>query len=219
MNIFEKHEIFEMEVLEKLKNSLVLDSLVFGGGTMLRLCHDMKRYSVDLDFWRLKRIPEDALLERLKNVLERDYEITDSQIKRFSLLMEIRSAEFPKRLKIEVRREIRAWDFEEKIAYSRFSSKQVLLKAHTLGQSMKNKIEALLGRHEIRDAFDIEFLLRSGAGLPKLSVKRTKDLVRTLEGFTDSDFKVKLGSVLEPDMRAYYNRSKFSFLWQKMIAS
>ena len=53
MNIFEKHEIFEIEVLEKLKNARLLDSLVFGGGTMLRLCHELKRYSVDLDFWRI----------------------------------------------------------------------------------------------------------------------------------------------------------------------
>ena len=50
MNIFEKHEIFEMEVLEKLKNARLLDPLVFGGGSMLRLCHELNRYSVDLDF-------------------------------------------------------------------------------------------------------------------------------------------------------------------------
>ena len=54
MNIFEQHEILEIGVLDKLKRAKILDDLVFGGGTMLRLCHEMKRYSVDLDFWRIK---------------------------------------------------------------------------------------------------------------------------------------------------------------------
>ena len=61
MNIFEKHEIFEIEVLEKLKNTRLLDPLVFGGGTMLRLCHEMQRYSVDLDFWRIKDTAENRM--------------------------------------------------------------------------------------------------------------------------------------------------------------
>ena len=53
MNIFEKHKIFEIEVFEKLKNERLIEPLVFGGGSMLRLCHELKRYSVDLDFWRI----------------------------------------------------------------------------------------------------------------------------------------------------------------------
>jgi hypothetical protein len=42
------------------------------------------------------------------------------------------------------------------------------LKAHTLEQTMKNKIAALMERGEIRDGFDIEFLLRQGVPLPEL---------------------------------------------------
>ena len=57
MDIFRKHEIFEIEMLEKLKNNRLLEPLVFGGGTMLRLCYELKRYSVDLDFWFIKKIP------------------------------------------------------------------------------------------------------------------------------------------------------------------
>jgi len=218
MNIFEKHEIFEIEVLEKLKNARLVESLVFGGGTMLRLCHDMKRYSVDLDFWRLKEISEKIILDNLTKLLQRDYEIMDAEIKHFTILLEIRSGYYPKRLKIEIRKEIRDWDFEEKIAYSRFSSKQVVLKAHTLEQTMKNKIEALLGRGEIRDAFDMEFLLRQGIALPKLPGKEITKLIRSLDKFKTRDFKVKLGSVLEADIRAYYIQNKFDFLRQKLLA-
>lgn len=43
-------ERFEMEVLDKLNSSKILPKLVFTGGTMLRLCHGLNRYSADLDF-------------------------------------------------------------------------------------------------------------------------------------------------------------------------
>jgi hypothetical protein len=83
---------------------------------------------------------------------------------------------------------------------------------------MKNKTAALFARREIRDAFDMEFLMRLGIGLPKLPAKKTKELVRIIDGFTAQDFKVKLGSVLETDMRSYYVQNKFTLLRQKLAA-
>jgi len=218
MNIFEKHEIFEIEILEKLKNARLLDSLVFGGGTMLRLCHELKRYSVDLDFWRIKDAPETILFDQIKEVLQKNYDITDAQMKHFTILFEIRSGYFPKRLKIEIRKEIREWDFQEKIAFSKFSTKQVVLKAHTLEQMMKNKIAALLERAEIRDGFDIEFLLRQGIPLPDLSNADKTKMIARLDGFKENDFKVKLGSILESDIRAYYIENRFDYLRQKVTS-
>ena len=218
MNIFEKHEIFEIEVLEKLKNERLIDPLVFGGGSMLRLCHELKRYSVDLDFWRIKSVPADALFDKFEHVLKQKYDVTDAQIKHFTLLFEIRSAHFPKRLKIKIRKEIKDWDFQEKIAYSRFSTKQVVLKAHTLEQMMKNKIAALMERGEIRDGFDIEFLLRQGVALPELTENEISKLMNRMDGFKAKDFKVKLGSVLEGDIRKYYIENRFNFFRQKLRA-
>ena len=55
MDILEKHEAFEIEVLDRLSSAKLLDPLVFGGGTMLRLCYELKRYSVDLDFWFVRK--------------------------------------------------------------------------------------------------------------------------------------------------------------------
>ena len=216
MNIFEKHEIFEIEVLEKLKNERLIEPLVFGGGSMLRLCHELKRYSVDLDFWRIKSVPVDALFDKFQYFFEKEYDVTDAQIKHFTLLFEIRSAHFPKRLKIEIRKEIQDWDFQEKIAYSKFSTKQVVLKAHTLEQTMKNKIAALMERGEIRDGFDIEFLLRQGALLPELTKNEISKLINRMDGFKAKDFKVKLGSVVESDIRKYYIENRFNFLRQKL---
>ena len=51
MQALQDLEILEIEVLDILNSIKVLDSLYFGGGTMLRLCHNLNRYSTDLDFW------------------------------------------------------------------------------------------------------------------------------------------------------------------------
>ena len=218
MDIFHRHEVFEIEVLDKLNSAKLLDPLVFGGGTMLRLCHELDRYSVDLDFWFIRKTSQPAFFERLRTVLAEDYEITDAQIKHFTVLVEIRSSTYPKRLKIEIRREQKKCDFQTKIAFSRFSTQQVMLRAHTLDQTMKNKIDALLDRAEIRDCFDIEFMLRRGTKLPDLSINQVQSLLKRTTGFKDKDFKVKLGSIVDSDTRIYYAQNRFSYLVEKLNA-
>jgi predicted nucleotidyltransferase component of viral defense system len=218
MDIFHRHEVFEIEVLDKLNSAKLLDPLVFGGGTMLRLCHELDRYSVDLDFWFFRKTSQPAFFERLQKALAEDYEITDAQIKHFTVLVEIRSSTYPKRLKIEIRREQKKCDFQTKIAFSRFSTQQVMLRAHTLDQTMKNKIDALLDRGEIRDCFDIEFMLRRGTKLPDLSINQVQSLMKRTTGFKDKDFKVKLGSIVDSDTRIYYAQNRFSYLVEKLNA-
>ena len=216
MNILERHEIFQVEVLSKLKNGRILEGLVFGDGTMLRLCHEMKRFSADLDFWKITDTDDNKVFSRIQNLLSKDYEITDAQIKYYPILVEVRSSHFPKRLKIEIRREPKDCEFEQKIAYSPFSTRQVLVRAHTLKQALEYKIAALLDRGEIRDAFDIEFILRQGIPLPKLSDSQKQDLILRLDKFKPQDFKVTLGSVIEEDLRTYYIEQRFNFLKRKI---
>lgn len=216
MDILRQHEEFEIEVLDKMNSAKLLDPLVFGGGSMLRLCHDLNRYSVDLDFWFVKKISPHDYYDKIQSAIVKDYEITDSQMKHYTLLFELRSALYPKRLKIEIRRERKDCDYEKKIAFSTFSTKQVVLNAHTLDQTMRNKIEAFLDRGEIRDCFDIEFLLRRGVDLPVLSGEQSIEFREKLAGFKDRDFKVKLGSILENDIRNYYNVNRFSYLKEKL---
>jgi hypothetical protein len=150
MDILDRHEVFEIEVLDKLNSAKLLDPLVFGGGTMLRLFKEC--------------------------------------------------------------------DYQTKIAFSRFSTKQVLLKAHSLEQTMKNKIEAFLDRGEIRDCFDIEFMLRRGTAFPELSAKRVNDLRKKTNGFKGKDFKVKLGSIVDNNTRVYYVQNRFSYLIERLSA-
>jgi hypothetical protein len=194
------HEAFEMEVLQCLKSKGLLHPLVFGGGTMLRLCHEMPRYSLDMDFWFYKEVAYDSFYHQLENLISQQYDVTDMQNKFSSILVEIRKRAGMPKLKIEIRKSLAAGGTtEEKIAFS----------PHF------NKVSALLDRVEIRDAFDLEFLARRGVDLD-LSQQDKKEIIERLHGFTRKDFSVKLGSVLPSEVRDYYNQQKFTYLEEKL---
>ncbi|MFA5350614.1 MAG: nucleotidyl transferase AbiEii/AbiGii toxin family protein [Candidatus Omnitrophota bacterium] len=215
MDTLRRHEIFEIEALEKLKNGGFLGPLVFIGGTMLRLCYELGRYSVDLDFWFVKKTNQKDYFNKLKNYLGLYYELTDAQLKFNSLLLEIRGKNYPKRLKIEIRKELKEPDTQERIAFSRYSTNQVVLRVITLEEAMKNKIKAALDRKDLRDFFDLEFLIRQGVEF-KCPSGDSEALKGIIEGFKDKDYKVVLGSLLEADLRNYYVKNKFGFLLSKI---
>ena len=185
---------------------------------MLRLCHELNRYSVDLDFWFVKTMSENDFFKGGQKIFEKDYEVTDAQMKHYTILFELRSAHYPRRLKIEIRRKWKECDFQQTIASSRFSTKQVMVRAHTLDQTMKNKIDAFLHRGEIRDCFDIEFMLRRGLEITFRDKGQFIAFQRKLAGLKDRDFKVKLGSILEDDIREYYLTHRFGFLHEKLAS-
>lgn len=206
-----KQEQFELEVLERLNSGRFLNSLVFTGGTMLRLCFGLNRFSIDLDFWMLRGKDEKKLFKDLKSCLEEPYVIKDCASKFHTLLFEIKSKDYPRSLKIEIRKEARPVVTQQAIAYSRHSNTQVLVKAMSLKEMMKAKIEAFLERKEIRDAFDLEFLLKKGIDLdaPQDTLKR---VLRGIGSLTQKDFSVKLGSLLEGKEREYYRRENLKIL-------
>lgn len=211
MNDLIQQEIFEVEVLAWLKNKGFLRNMIFGGGTMLRLCYDLKRYSVDLDFWTYRVDRIDQFFINLKDSLKADYDLTDVQNKYYALLFEIKKAPYPRKLKIEIRKENKESDFQETIAYSPYSNQQVLLKSFTLEQMMKNKIGALLERKEIRDVFDIEFLTRKSVNI-SANYEELKKIREIIKGFEKRDYYVTLGSLLADDIREYYKKDSFTYL-------
>lgn len=216
MKELKKHEEFEIGVLDQMRRVKVLDHLVFGGGTMLRLCYDLPRYSVDLDFY-LKKEREDFLpwVPKLTEAL-RDFgaEITDQQEKHFSFLWEIRKPGYPRRLKIEIRKnedELERTNIA--LAHSTGSTLQVRLLALTLEQMWINKIRALIDRQAIRDAYDLEFLsLRKAGDFKTLSPETLESLASTLNSFKPSDYKVVLGNLLEREERERVLSSRFAYL-------
>lgn len=215
MQTLQNLEIFEIEVIELLNSIKALEHLYFGGGTMLRLCHNLNRYSTDLDFWL--NVPSESkhIYQLIRKALIDNYKIIDAMNKRNILLFEIKSLSVSRSLKIEIRKEQKDFNWEYKIAFSRFTTKQVMVKALTLEQMMKNKFEALLSRKIIRDAFDIEFLLMRG-----IELSSNKDLLKAalqiINNFKEQDYKVTLGSILDEKDRKYYLTNKFKLLKEEI---
>lgn len=206
-----QQEQFELEVLDRLNSKKLLNNLVFGGGTMLRLCFGLDRFSVDLDFWVVKDINRNKIFSQIKAYLSQYYTLRDSADKFYTLLLEIKSSHYPRSLKIEIRKELKKIKTGQAIAYSKYSNRQVILRVVSLEEMMKAKLQALLERREIRDAFDIEFLLRRGIKI-EATPETLKKVLQTIDTFTKNDYAVKLGSLLEGAERRYYSLENFKIL-------
>lgn len=208
-------ERFELEVLDRLNSGKFLTQIIFGGGTMLRLCHGLERFSVDLDFWVIKDLgPE--FFENMKGYLAKHYDIKDSAEKFYTIVFELRSPDYPRSLKLEIRRKVKKINVEQVIAYSKYANTQVFLKAVSLSDMMESKFEAFLDRQEIRDVFDMEFLFKRGVPL-EASVDRIREVLRLINAFPRRDYTVKLGSLLEKEQRKYYSAENFKILKGELI--
>jgi len=214
-------ERFELEVLDRLNSGKFLMQIVFGGGTMLRLCHGLERFSVDLDFWVIKDL-ELEFFENMKAYLAKHYDIKDSAKKFYTILFELKSPAYPRSLKLEIRpstifrtygvnREVKNIHTEQVIAYSKYANTQVFLKAVSLSDMMESKIQTFLDRQEIRDVFDMEFLFKRGVSL-EASVDTLREVLRLINAFPRRDYTVKLGSLLEKEQRKYYSVENFKIL-------
>jgi predicted nucleotidyltransferase component of viral defense system len=208
-----QQERFELEVLDRLNSIRMLNDLVLGGGTMLRLCFGLDRYSVDLDFWIIKELDREKLFERLNDYFSKHYTVKDAANKFNTLLFELKSRDYPRSLKIEIRKELKKIKTERAIAYSPHSSTQVYVRVVSLADMMRAKIDAFLERREIRDAFDMEFLLKRGIALNAPTGVLDK-LLAAIDDLTPRDYSVKLGSLLEKDARRYYTSENFKILKQ-----
>ncbi len=215
MQTLQNLEILEIETLELLNSIRVLEFLYFGGGTMLRLCHNLNRYSTELNFWLDISVDSKQIYKSIRNALSDNYKLTDSMNKRNTLLFEFKSSSVNRSLKIEIRIEQMDFDWEYKIAFSKFTTKQVMVKALTLSQMMKNKFDALLSRKIIRDAFDIEFLLMRGIELPS-DKEKLQAALQIINNFKEQDFKVTLGSILDEKERNYYLKNRFKLLKEEL---
>ena len=215
MQTLQNLEVLEIETLELLNSIRVLEFLYFGGETMLRLCHNLNRYSTDLYFWLDTSANSKQIYKSIRNAFSDNYKLTDSMNKRNILLFEFKSSSVNRSLKIEIRKEQTDFDWEYKIAFSKFTTKQVMVKALTLSQMMRNKFDALLSSKIIRDALDIKFLLMRGIELPN-DKEKLQAALQIINNFKEQDFKVTLGSILDEKERNYYLKNRFKLLKEEL---
>ena len=210
-----EHEALQMAMLQWLGSKRFLDSLVFGGETMLRLCHELPRYSLGLEFSFFKEESYDGFYDRLYAGLLRDHDVIDAQNGDHSIIVEVKRKRRMPKLKIAITKTMASpGSTEEKIAFSPHFPIQILVRGFTLQQMLQNKIVSLLSHGEIRDAFDVEFFVRKGIDLSLPEAEKEKVLKR-LKGFKKRDFDVKLGGILQPELRDYYRRKRFAYLEEK----
>jgi len=210
-----EHEALQMAILKWLGSKRFLASLAFGGETMLRLCHELPRYSLDLEFSFFKQESYDGFYDRLYAALLKDHDVIDAQNGDHSIVAEVKRKRRTPKLKIAITKTMASpGSTEEKIAFSPHFPTQILVRGFTLQQMLQKKIASLLSRGEIRDAFDVEFFVRKGIDVNLPEVEKKK-VLKKLKGFKKRDFDVKLGGILQPELRDYYRRKGFTYLEEK----
>jgi len=90
-----------------------------------------------------------------------------------------------------------------------------MVRTLSLQEMMSSKIETFLSRREIRDVFDIEFLLKKGIEL-RASKEELKRLLDGINSLSKKDYSVKLGSILDSEQRKYYKKENFKILIMKI---
>lgn len=221
------HEEREVQFLAGIAADPVLAlHLAFKGGTALRLVYLCDRYSDDLDFdlVRQETTPR-GLLDRLTRIAkEQNLEITDSWIKRRTILLEVRSKGWKRKLKIEVSllpRSAHVQTVVRNIVTSVFPTSVNVL-TYPLPVMLAGKMLAVLERpyRTPRDLYDLFWLLSRGVeedmlymqeaatiAATKALVQQRPELHRALLAkvttFSDAQIATELGALLPRSQRRW----------------
>jgi len=157
----------EMEILRLLAESPIASILVFRGGTALRLAFGSPRFSDDLDFSLRKEIQSKVFFGTVENIARALGEgmLSDMAAKRVTYLAEFKFTEpwlrLPFSVKIEISRRpgyARSSQYDLRLLSSPITNIQVLFNVAALEKIREEKLNALKGRKEPRDLFDLWFV-------------------------------------------------------------
>ncbi|MDD4969764.1 MAG: nucleotidyl transferase AbiEii/AbiGii toxin family protein [Paludibacter sp.] len=225
-------EILHYEIMEALYKSKSVGSLVFQGGTALRLCHGGNRYSEDLDFAsndkftpdlmnEFRKIFVDSILNKysLSATVEEPSRQEPEQgtrvfVQKWSAKVEIpaRGQKQPK-INIEIA-DIPSYKHELKMIQSNYSGIKTFaaVNVETLEEILADKIIAVAGRpyFKARDFWDIKWLTDQ-------RVKLNADLVALkIKDYGIDSFEEKIHSRLlslqEKETQALFKKEMVRFL-------
>lgn len=161
-------EEYELIILKRLFESKFGGSLVFKGGTALRLGYQSPRFSEDLDFSIVSTLNIKGLADLFESTANEFAEIYLDEVykKRFTLLAlyRIREPYLPLALPLKVEISTReknleeGKDFELMLLRSETSPLSALAQVATLDYILEDKIDALKRRDQPRDIFDLWFI-------------------------------------------------------------
>lgn len=226
-------EILHYEIMEALYNSKSSGSLVFQGGTALRLCYGGNRYSEDLDFAsndkftpelmnEFKRIFVDSILTKYNLSATVDEpsrqepeEETKVFVQKWSAKVEIPSTKGQKQPKINIDiAGVPSYKYELKMIQSNYTGIRTFaaVNVETLEEILADKIIAVAGRpyFKARDFWDIKWLVDQKVPLnPELVALKIKDY--GIESF-EQHIHGRLMSLQEKEIKNLFKKEMIRFL-------
>ncbi len=161
-------EEYEMLILKELYESEFGSSLMFKGGTALRLAYGSARFSEDLDFSLIKDIDKEKFIEFIKGVGKKypgivDVEASEKYYTVFVLIkIKVEYLDRAFSIKIEISKRAGEWvkdkDYTDKIIKSEVAPLTVLARVASLEVIIREKEDALKNRKVARDVFDYWFI-------------------------------------------------------------
>lgn len=157
-------EEIEIEILNTLSQSKLMDRLVFYGGTALRLGYGSPRFSEDLDFLMIKKITASGLKKVLTILAQKQPEVGLKDIKEkrntlFALLnVKYPFLKHPLNIKIEIAKRKNGIIYEYIPLVSPCSQLRPLVLTATIESLEKLKEITISKRKEPRDWFDIWYI-------------------------------------------------------------
>ncbi len=156
-------EYWEMLILREMADSKIGDSLVFIGGTALRLAYNSPRFSNDLDFCLRKKLSGTTFEKEIKTIATKNnLKISDLKEKQAIFLAEFKIKEdylpLSFSIKIEIRKKIIRKNYEPRLLISPTVNFNVLLFVLNIEKMQELKKIAFRNRKEPRDLFDLWFI-------------------------------------------------------------
>lgn len=172
-------EEWEMKILEIIFASDLSLTLVFKGGTTLRLAYNSPRFSEDLDFSLINDFDKKSFEQVISQIKQKYPEVILAEIqnKFYTHFAQIKIREpwlnqaFS--IKIEISKRKSSDENEIRTLTSPTTNIQVVARCQTLDQIFSDKKRAVSTRVKARDFFDLWYLFqltRKPADLPKIKV-------------------------------------------------
>lgn len=161
-------EEYEMLLLKEIFESEFGSSLMFKGGTALRLAYGSPRFSEDLDFNLISKIDKEKFIKFIKGVGKKypgimEVEVNEKHYTVFALIkIKVEYLDRTFSIKIEISKRIEEWikekDYSDKVIKSEVSPLTVLARVASLDVILREKKDALKNRKVARDVFDYWFI-------------------------------------------------------------
>lgn len=201
----DRHYRYLYDILRDIASDKKLSPLLlFKGGTSLMFFHEIKRFSVDLDFTLVDKEQERFVYERILHIASKYGDIVDSNLGFFGPKVVLRYGRGAWNLKIEVSN--RYWgEQSETLTYDSFS-----LNVMSLSDMYAHKLIALEERTGVatRDIYDICFFEQKEVFPNEEIIMKRKGRtlleqlavdIKILEEFPDNRILSALAPLLAPD--------------------